>query len=74
MDMMRKMLDNKKVSPKTFQSKQNELEKWVTREKENLRKTRKDIEKGWTRFAETIKQTKRDIQFMDKMRRIEQKL
>ena len=32
--MMKKMLDNRKVSPKTYQRKKMELEKWVNKEKE----------------------------------------
>lgn len=54
-DHMQKMLENKRVSPRTFQHKQLELEKWVTKEREQIKKSKTEIEKGWISFAEAIK-------------------
>jgi len=55
MDNMKKMLENKRVSPRTFQAKQIELEKWVNKEREILQKSKKDMEKGWYSTADSIK-------------------
>ena len=54
LDHMKKMLENRRFSPRTFQSKQIELEKWITREREIIQKTKKDIEKGWLSTADSI--------------------
>ena len=55
MENMKKMLENRRFSPRTFQTKQLELEKWVTKEREILQKSKKDIEKGWYSTADSIK-------------------
>ena len=54
-EYMNKMLENKRVSPRTFHHKQMELEKWVTKEREQIQKSKRDIEKGWMSFADAIK-------------------
>lgn len=54
-DYMTKMLETKRFSPKTFNAKKFELEKWVTKEREQIQKSKKEIEKGWSSFAEAIK-------------------
>lgn len=54
-EYMNKMLENKRVSPRTFQRRKLELEKWVTKEREQIKKSKRDIQKGWTSFAEAMK-------------------
>ncbi len=54
MDLMTKMLENKRVSPRTFKTKSLEFEKWVSKEKEDLKKTKREIERGWLKTADTI--------------------
>lgn len=54
LDEMKKALENRRVSPRTFQHKQIELEKWITREREIIQKTKKDIERGWLSTADSI--------------------
>jgi galactose-1-phosphate uridylyltransferase len=54
MDLMNKMLENKRVSPRTFKTKSLEFEKWVSKEKEDLKKTKREIERGWLKTADTI--------------------
>jgi len=54
LDHMKKMLENRRFSPRTFQNKQIELEKWITKERENIQRTKKDIEKGWLSTADSI--------------------
>jgi len=54
LEHMKKMLENRRFSPRTFQNKQIELEKWITKERENIQRTKKDIEKGWLSTADSI--------------------
>lgn len=54
-EYMNKMLETKRFSPNTFNSKKIELEKWVTKEREQIRKSKKEIEKGWMSFFDAIK-------------------
>ncbi len=61
--MMEKLLLENNVSPRTYQTKCNELSKWVEREKDDLMKTKKALERGWTKALEAMKRTQRDMQF-----------
>jgi len=54
-ETINKMFENRKFSPRTFQNKKIELEKWVNKERDNIQKSRKDIEKGWTSTQDSIK-------------------
>ena len=54
-ESLEKMLENKRFSPKTFHHKKVELEKWVTKEKEHIKKSKKEIERGWLQTADAIK-------------------
>ena len=54
-ETINKMFENRKFSPRTFQNKKIELEKWVKKERDNIQKSRKDIEKGWTSTQDSIK-------------------
>ena len=54
MKIISNMLKNDRVSPRTFKTKKDQLEKWVTKEKEDIKQTRREIEKGWLKTADTI--------------------
>lgn len=54
LDHMTKMLETRRVSPRTFQNKKIELEKWINKEREIIQKTKRDIEKGWLSTADSI--------------------
>lgn len=54
-DTLKKMLETNRVSPRTFHAKTLELEKWVTRERDQINKSKLVIEKGLTVFQETVK-------------------
>ena len=43
-----------------------QLENWLTKEKDELRKAEKAIEKGQLRALESIKRTQRDMKFTQK--------
>ena len=51
------MYNSNRVSPKTYQSKKIEIERWVENEKKELLKTKSEIEKGWKIVEETFQRT-----------------
>jgi len=57
------MLSGSRISPKSFQHKQQELEKWVTKEQLSIQRTQKRMQKTILSTEETIKKTQRDIEF-----------
>lgn len=61
------MFDKQKISPKTYEVKKFQLEKWVTKEKKNILKTKHELEKSWSVTLDTIKRTQRDLEFMKKV-------
>eukprot|EP01017_Pseudomicrothorax_dubius_P007088 TRINITY_DN12144_c0_g1_i1.p1 TRINITY_DN12144_c0_g1~~TRINITY_DN12144_c0_g1_i1.p1 ORF type:complete len:930 (+),score=284.11 TRINITY_DN12144_c0_g1_i1:422-3211(+) len=67
-ELMQQLLDSRRVSPRTFQRKAFELERWVTKEREDIRQARQEYEKSLFRFAEAVKRTQRDIEFMKKVK------
>ena len=48
------MYTQNKISPRTFKRKNLELEQWVTKEKEEVRKTKKKFEKEWQKTAKIM--------------------
>jgi len=53
---LNKMYKNKQYSPRTYQSKRKELEKWVTKEKEEIKKTKTNLLDSWKKTAEMIEE------------------
>jgi len=54
------------MSPRTYQHKKMELEKWLKLEKAEIRKTEKVLEKGWSKALDSLKRSQRDIDFSTK--------
>lgn len=54
LEIIDSMYSSNRVSPKTYQNKKIEIEKWVENEKKELQKTKKEIEKGWKFVEETF--------------------
>ena len=48
------MLKQKQISPRTYNKKHKELEKWVTREQEEVKKTKKVFEAEWQKTAKIM--------------------
>ena len=44
---LNKEFNSKKISPRTHQRRHIEIERWVTKEKEEVTKTKKKFEKEW---------------------------
>jgi len=41
------MYKQRQYSPRTYEAKRTELEKWVSKEKEEIKKTKKNFEEQW---------------------------
>eukprot|EP00347_Sterkiella_histriomuscorum_P007962 403346899 len=64
---LKRMVKTKQLSPRTYDIKCKELETWVTKEKEEVKKTRKDIEEQWQKTAQIIEQTQKNQENMKKL-------
>ncbi|EAR82444.2 IQ calmodulin-binding motif protein (macronuclear) [Tetrahymena thermophila SB210] len=65
---LKKNLEINRISPRTYDIKRLELEKMVTKEREQIHKTRQDIERTWNQTAQTIARTQRDLMFLKKVK------
>lgn len=61
---IKKMFNQNKFSPRTYQSKRDELEKWVTKERENVCKTQKAFEEEWEKTAKLIAATQKNYEIV----------
>lgn len=59
-----KMLKNSKISPRTSKNKEFELEKWITNEKAEIKKTKKIIEEARKRTEDVLKEAQINTDFM----------
>lgn len=57
---IKKIYKAKKLSPKTYNSKRRELEKWVTKEKEEIKKCKKTLKDTWNRTAQMIEEAEKN--------------
>ena len=64
---MKNMLQAKKVSPRTYERKRLELETWVTKEKEEIRRTKKVFEEQWAKTSKMIEWTQQDANYLKKI-------
>jgi hypothetical protein len=63
-DRINKLLSTQKISPRTGQAKATKLEKWVTKEKEEIRKTKHIIEEAKKKTEDVVKETQVNGQFL----------
>ncbi|EAR83714.2 IQ calmodulin-binding motif protein, putative (macronuclear) [Tetrahymena thermophila SB210] len=66
---LQNMFDKQRISPKSFYRKQQELEKWVSKEQQQIEKTKLSMQKTILSTEETIKKTQRDIEFSKQMKK-----
>lgn len=62
-----KMLKNNQITPRTHQQKKKDLEVWVTKEKEEVKRTQKVFKEQWAKTKEMIEQTEKNSEMMKKM-------
>lgn len=58
--MLAQQFNQNKFSPRTYHRKQRELEVWVTKEREEVKKTKKAFEQEWEKTAKIINSTSKD--------------
>lgn len=54
---LNKLKKQNKISPRTYDKKRRELEVWVTKEEEEVKKTKKVFEEEWHKTAKMISQS-----------------
>jgi hypothetical protein len=59
-----KLLNTAKISPRTCEHKQYELEKWITNEKAEIKKTKKIIEEARRKTEDVLKEAQINSEFM----------
>jgi len=57
---IQKMFKAKQFSPRTYQRKRKELEKWVTSEREEIKKSKKSVNETWQKTAEMIEEAQKN--------------
>ena len=55
-----RMFKSKEFSPRTYQRKRRDLEKWVTKEKEEIKQSKKHITETWVQTAKIISEAQKD--------------
>ena len=66
-EILAAMLEKKRVSPRSYNVKRLELEKWIIKEKKDIKRYKKNAERGIICTSDSIKRTQRDLNFMRKM-------
>lgn len=65
--LLKQMHKANQMSPRTYQSKRRDLEVWVTRQQEEVKRTRKVFEEEWHKTQSIIKLTQKDQENMKKL-------
>jgi len=60
MKYIKKMFKFKEFSPRTYQRKRRDLEKWVTKEQEEIKETKRTVNETWKRTAQIIQDAQTD--------------
>jgi len=60
MKYIKKMFKSKEFSPRTYQRKCRDLEKWVTKEQEEIKETKRTVNETWKRTAQIIQDAQTD--------------
>lgn len=55
--LLKQMHKSKQLSPRTYEKKRRDLEVWVTKETEEVKRTRKVFEQEWHKTQNIIKLT-----------------
>lgn len=58
--LLKQMHKSNQLSPRTYEKKRRDLEIWVTKEKEEVKRTRKVFEEEWHKTQNIIKLTQQD--------------
>ena len=64
---IKKMFESRQMSPKAYLSKRTEIEKWVNKEKEDIKRSKRQIEEQYTRTQQMIEDANKNAQRIKKM-------
>eukprot|EP00826_Nyctotherus_ovalis_P027075 TRINITY_DN2110_c0_g4_i1.p1 TRINITY_DN2110_c0_g4~~TRINITY_DN2110_c0_g4_i1.p1 ORF type:complete len:930 (-),score=285.35 TRINITY_DN2110_c0_g4_i1:226-3015(-) len=64
---IKKMLKSKEFSPRTYQRKRRDLEKWVNKEREEIKETKRSVSETWKHTAHIIEEAQRDSMNLKKL-------
>ncbi|CAD8124706.1 unnamed protein product [Paramecium sonneborni] len=65
--ILKDMLVQQRISPRSFGVKEQEIMKWGEKEIELLENNKKVIKEGWYKAYETIQKTQKDLKFVQKL-------
>ncbi|CAD8158929.1 unnamed protein product [Paramecium pentaurelia] len=60
--------EQKLISPKTFEERYQTLEKWVTKQQEDIENNKINFEKGWQGLYNTFIQTEKELKFLQQQK------
>ncbi|CAD8145390.1 unnamed protein product [Paramecium octaurelia] len=63
-----KEFEQKLISPKTFEERYQTLEKWVTKQYEEIENNKISFEKGWQGLYDTFIQTEKELRFLQQQK------
>lgn len=66
-DKINKLIKNSKISPRTGKNRTIELEKWITKEKEEIHKTKKIIDEARKKTEDVVKEAQINADFLKQM-------
>ena len=61
---LKKQLAQNICSPRTYQSKQEQIEKWVSIERKEIKKTKEAFKAEWEKTVQMIEDTQRNVEKM----------
>lgn len=65
-EMLKEMLIQERISPRSFTQKQNEIAEWGEKEKAFIDQSKSALKEGWNRAYEAIQKTQQDLKFLMK--------
>lgn len=68
---IKKLFKKQQISPRTYSSKKQQLEKWVKVESEEILKTKKQFQEEWQKTLQMIEETQRNVDFMREKMKIQ---
>ncbi|CAD8114577.1 unnamed protein product [Paramecium primaurelia] len=65
--ILKDLLVQERISPRSFGLKEQEIQKWGEKEMEALESSKQAIKAGWFKAYETIQKTQKDLRFVQKL-------
>ncbi|CAD8158321.1 unnamed protein product [Paramecium octaurelia] len=69
--VLTQQFEQRLISPKTFKEKYQTLEKWVTKQHQDIEKNKINFEKGWQGLYDTFIQTEKELRFLKQQKNLQ---